>query len=63
VHVISSAVQVRLTLNGRDLGPARQSDRFSFTFDAVAYEAGESNRVWAEYGSYLAELRREALTG
>lgn len=45
MHVISSAVQVRLTLNGRDLGPARQSDRFSFTFDAVAYEAGELKAV------------------
>jgi len=45
VHVISSAEQVRLTLNGRDLGPARQSDRFTFTFDGVAFEAGELKAV------------------
>lgn len=41
VHVISSAETVRLTLNGRDLGAARQSERFLFTFDAVAWAAGD----------------------
>lgn len=45
VHVISSAEQVRLTLNGRDLGAARQSDRFTFTFDGVAFEPGELKAV------------------
>jgi len=45
VHVISSAEQVRLTLNGRDLGPARQRNRFAFTFDAVAFDPGELKAV------------------
>lgn len=41
VHVISSAETVRLTLNGRDLGKPRQSERFLFTFDAVTWAAGD----------------------
>lgn len=45
VVVISSAETLRLTLNGKDLGTARQSERFLFTFDGVAWEQGELKAV------------------
>ncbi|QJE01928.1 glycoside hydrolase family 2 protein [Massilia forsythiae] len=45
VHVISSADSVRLTLNGREVGKARQSQRFLFTFDAVPWREGELKAV------------------
>ena len=45
VHVISSADTVKLTLNGREVGTARQSERFLFTFDKVAWEEGELKAV------------------
>ncbi|RZA33485.1 MAG: DUF4982 domain-containing protein [Lysobacteraceae bacterium] len=45
VHVISSAETVKLTLNGREVGSARQSERFLFTFDQVAWEEGELKAV------------------
>jgi hypothetical protein len=45
VHVISSADSVRLTLNGKDLGSARQSNRFVFTFDQVQWQEGELKAV------------------
>jgi beta-galactosidase len=45
VHVVSSAEMVRLTLNGKDLGAARKHDGFLFTFDAVAWQAGELKAV------------------
>jgi hypothetical protein len=45
VHVISSADSVRLTLNGKDLGTARQSNRFVFTFDNVQWQDGELKAV------------------
>jgi hypothetical protein len=45
VYVISSADTVKLTLDGRDLGSARKSDGFLFTFDKVAWQAGELKAV------------------
>jgi beta-galactosidase len=45
VHVISSADSVKLLLNGREVGTARQSNRFVFTFDAVAWQEGELKAV------------------
>jgi len=45
VHVISSADTVRLTLNGKDLGTARKSDGFVFTFDKVSWQPGELKAV------------------
>jgi beta-galactosidase len=45
VHVISSAETVKLTLNGKEVGTARQSERFLFTFDNVAWEEGELKAV------------------
>lgn len=45
VHVISSADTVRLALNGKDVGTARQSNRFQFTFENVTWEEGELKAV------------------
>jgi beta-galactosidase len=45
VHVISSAESVVLTLNGKEVGKAKQSKRFIFTFDAVPWQAGELKAV------------------
>jgi beta-galactosidase len=45
VHVISSAETVKLTLNGKEVGTARQSERFLFTFDKVAWEERELKAV------------------
>ena len=40
VTVISSAERVELTLNGKLLGQGRQSERFLFTFDDIAWQPG-----------------------
>jgi beta-galactosidase len=45
VTVISSAERVELYLNGRLLGQGRQSERFLFTFDGVAWQAGELKAI------------------
>ncbi len=45
VHVISSADSVKLFVNGRELGKAKQSKRFLFTFDAVGWQEGELKAV------------------
>jgi len=50
VHVISSAASVRLTLNGRDLGSARRTDGFVFTFDRIAWQEGELKAVGYDAG-------------
>jgi beta-galactosidase len=45
VTVVSSADNVKLFLNGKEVGPARQSARFLFTFDRVAWAPGELKAV------------------
>jgi beta-galactosidase len=45
IYVVASADTVRLTLNGKDLGAARKSDGFLFTFDGVAWQPGELKAV------------------
>jgi beta-galactosidase len=45
VTVVSSAERVELYLNGKRLGAARQSERFLFTFDSVAWQPGELKAV------------------
>jgi hypothetical protein len=45
VTVVSSADHVKLFLNGKEVGPAVQSARFLFTFDRVAWAAGELKAV------------------
>jgi beta-galactosidase len=45
VTVISSAERVELVLNGKLLGPSRQSERFLFTFDDIAWQPGELKAI------------------
>ena len=45
VTVISSAERVELHLNGKLLGQGRQSERFLFTFDSVAWQPGELKAI------------------
>ncbi|QBE66808.1 glycoside hydrolase family 2 protein [Pseudoduganella lutea] len=45
VTVISSADKVALYLNGKKLGEGRQTERFLFTFDSVAWQPGELKAV------------------
>ncbi len=58
VHVISSAETVKLTLNGKTVGSARQSERFLFTFDQVVWEEGELKAVgYDAKGRQMCETR------
>lgn len=41
VYVVSNCDEVRLSVNGRPLGPPRVSDRYVFAFPGVAWEPGE----------------------
>ncbi|QGZ42614.1 beta-galactosidase/beta-glucuronidase [Pseudoduganella flava] len=50
VTVISSAERVDLYLNGVKLGAGRQSERFLFTFDDVAWQPGELRAVGYDAG-------------
>jgi beta-galactosidase len=50
VTVISSADRVELYLNGKLLGQGRQSERFLFTFDGVAWQPGELKAVGYDAG-------------
>ncbi len=45
VTVVSSADRVELLLNGKQVGTGRQSERFLFTFDAVAWQPGELKAI------------------
>jgi beta-galactosidase len=45
ITVVSSAERVELYLNGKRLGEGRQSERFLFTFDDVAWQPGELKAV------------------
>lgn len=45
VTVISSAERVELVLNGKSLGQGRQSERFLFTFDDIAWQPGELKAI------------------
>ncbi|KGF83334.1 beta-galactosidase [Massilia sp. JS1662] len=45
VTVVSSADSVKLFLNGKEVGASRQSARFLFTFDHVAWAPGELKAV------------------
>ncbi|MGV7211485.1 glycoside hydrolase family 2 protein [Oxalobacteraceae bacterium A2-2] len=45
VTVVSSADRVELYLNGKLLGQGRQSERFLFTFDDVAWQPGELKAI------------------
>ena len=50
VTVISSADKVVLHLNGKPLGTGRQSERFLFMFDDVAWQPGELKAIGFDAG-------------
>jgi beta-galactosidase len=56
VTVVSSADRVELFLNGKSLGSGVQSERFLFTFENLAWQAGELHAVgYAADGKQLCE--------
>ena len=59
VYVVSTASEVELFLNGRSLGKGRQSYRYLFTFDDVAFEAGTLEAVASDGSRYRLETAGE----
>ena len=55
VYVVSTADEVELFLNGRSLGKGRQSYRYLFTFDNVAFEPGTLEAVGSNGSRYKIE--------
>ncbi len=52
VYVVSTADDVELVLNGKSLGHGRQSYRYLYTFDDVAYEPGKLEAIASDGSSY-----------
>ncbi len=59
VYVVSTADEVELFLNGRSLGKGRQSYRYLFTFDDVAFEPGTLEAVASDGSRYKIETSGE----
>ena len=55
VYVVSTATEVELFLNGRSLGKGKQSYRYLFTFDDVAFEQGTLEAVGSDGSRYKIE--------
>lgn len=55
VYVVSTADSVELFLNGRSLGKGKQSYRYLYTFDNVAYEPGTLEAVGSDGSRYQLE--------
>lgn len=59
VHVVSSADQIELVLNGRSLGRAQQSSRFLFSLPAVAWAPGTLTAIgYDAHGTKICEDSR-----
>jgi beta-galactosidase len=58
VYVAANGDDVELFVNGRSLGHGRRSDRFLFTFPAVAWEPGEIKAVAYAHGVPIATDRK-----
>jgi beta-galactosidase len=61
VYVTSNCGGVELFVNGKSLGHGRVSDRYLFTFDNVAWEAGEIKAVAYQNGKAVASDRRHTV--
>ena len=59
VYVVSTADSVELFLNGKSLGKGRQSYRYLFTFDNVAYEPGMLEAIGSDGSTYMIETAGE----
>jgi hypothetical protein len=55
VYVVSTADEVELFLNGKSLGKGKQSYRYLYTFDKVAYEPGILEAKGSDGSSYKIE--------
>ena len=55
VYVVSTADSVELFLNGKSLGKGKQSYRYLYTFDNVAYEPGTLEAVGSDGSRYQLE--------
>ena len=55
VYVVSTADEVELFLNGKSLGKGKQSFRYLFTFQNVAYEPGVLEAVGSDGSRYKLE--------
>ena len=55
IYVVSTADSVELFLNGRSLGHGKQSYRYLFTFDNVAFEPGTLEAVGSDGSRYKLE--------
>jgi beta-galactosidase len=55
VYVVSSADRVELFLNGKSLGEGKQSSRFLYTFENIAWQPGELKAI-----GYSGSRREEA---
>ena len=59
VYVVSTADEVELFLNGRSMGKGKQSYRYLFTFDNVAFEPGTLEAVGSDGSRYKLETAGE----
>ena len=59
VYVVSTADEVELFLNGRSLGKGRQSYRYLYTFDNIAFETGRLEAVGSDGSRYEIETAGE----
>lgn len=59
VYVVSTADSVELFLNGKSLGKGKQSYRYLYTFDNVAYEPGTLEAVGSDGSRYQLETAGE----
>jgi hypothetical protein len=59
VYVVSTADEVELFLNGRSLGKGRQSYRYLFTFDNIAFKTGKLEAVGSDGSRYEIETAGE----
>lgn len=55
VYVVSTADSVELFINGKSLGKGKQSYRYLYTFDNVAYEPGTLEAVGSDGSRYQLE--------
>jgi beta-galactosidase len=62
VHVVSSADAVELFLNGKSLGQGKQSSRFLFTFENVAWQPGVLRAVGLDVkGKKLCQAEKQTV--
>ena len=59
IYVVSTADEVELFVNGRSLGHGKQSYRFLYTFENIAFEPGNLEAVGSDGSKYKIETAGE----